>query len=83
MVRSPHVCELAIACAYIVLDQANPIKIIANLVAAHHKKNQLKEKDLDLLFIFLKMRLAVSVINSTMMAKENPDELCLERCFKL
>ena len=45
MVRSPHVCELAIACAYIVLDQANPIKIIANLVAAYHKKNQLKEKD--------------------------------------
>jgi len=74
MVRSPHVCELAIACAYIVLDQANPIKIIANLVAAYHKKNQLKEKDLDLLFIFLKMRLAVSVINSTMMAKENPDD---------
>ena len=50
------------------------IKIIANLVAAYHKKNQLKEKDLDLLFIFLKMRLAVSVINSTMMAKENPDD---------
>ena len=74
MIRSPHICELAISCAYIALDQENPIKTIADLVGSYHTKNPLTELDLDLLFIFLKMRLAVSVVNSTMMSKENPDD---------
>ena len=74
MVRGPHICEVAIACAYIILDQDNPISILSNFVGSYHQKNSLTEDELELLFIFIKMRLAVSVVNSTLMGKNNPND---------
>ena len=70
----PRICDLAIAAAYIVLDNPAPEAALASLVAGYHQQYPLTPQELDLLWPLLRMRLAVSVVNSTMMAVENPDD---------
>lgn len=74
MCTSPRLCNLAIAAAYLVLDAPNPERRLAALVAGYHRANPLTTTEIDLLWPLLQMRLAVSVVNSTLMAQENPDD---------
>lgn len=74
MCAAPRVCELAIAGAYLVLDHDQPERMLAELVRGYHSVNPLTEGEVDLLVPLLRMRLAVSVVNSTLMANENPDD---------
>ncbi len=74
MCTAPRLCNLAIAAAYLVLDAPNPERRLAALLAGYHKANPLTTTEIDLLWPLLQMRLAVSVINSTLMAKDNPDD---------
>ena len=74
MCASPRICDLAIACAYLVLDQDAPEQALAAAVAGYHEAYPLTGDELDLLWPLLRMRLAVSVVNSTLMAKETPDD---------
>ncbi|MCW1955177.1 MAG: aminotransferase class III-fold pyridoxal phosphate-dependent enzyme [Roseobacter sp.] len=71
---SPRICDLAIACAYLVLDQEAPEQALAAAVAGYHAAYPLSGPELDLLWPLLRMRLAVSVVNSTLMAKDAPDD---------
>ncbi|MBU2980599.1 aminotransferase class III-fold pyridoxal phosphate-dependent enzyme [Lentibacter algarum] len=74
MCKAPRICDLAIAAAYIVLDHPAPEAALAALVAGYHATYPLSTTELDMLWPLLRMRLAVSVVNSTMMAAENPDD---------
>jgi 4-aminobutyrate aminotransferase-like enzyme/Ser/Thr protein kinase RdoA (MazF antagonist) len=74
MCVAPRICDLAIAGAYVALDQPNPVKAVAALVKGHHACHPLLPQELDMLWPLLKMRLAVSVVNSTIEAAENPDD---------
>jgi len=74
MVVSPRVCELAIAGAYVVLDHDKPEVMLAALVAGYHAIYPLEIAEIDMIWPLLRMRLAVSVINSTLEAKDNPDD---------
>ena len=74
MCQGPRVCEIAIAGAYIVLDEADPIASLCALVAGYHASNPLTTTELELIWPLLNMRLAVSVINSTLMAVEDPSD---------
>ena len=74
MVRNPRICELAIAGAYAVLDRDDPMDALAKLVEGYHLIYPLKINELEMIYTFLRMRLAVSVINSTLMALENPKD---------
>ncbi|WP_417713386.1 aminotransferase class III-fold pyridoxal phosphate-dependent enzyme [Pseudophaeobacter arcticus] len=71
---APRVCDLAIAAAYIVLDHPDPEAALAALVAGYHSAYPLTPQEVDLVYPLLRMRLAVSVVNSTLMAAENPDD---------
>ncbi|WP_416237364.1 aminotransferase class III-fold pyridoxal phosphate-dependent enzyme [Sulfitobacter sp. F26204] len=71
---APRICDLAIAAAYIVLDHANPEAALSALVAGYHDANPLVAAEIDMLWPLLRTRLAVSVVNSTLMAIENPDD---------
>ncbi|MEY8119845.1 aminotransferase class III-fold pyridoxal phosphate-dependent enzyme [Falsihalocynthiibacter sp. BN13B15] len=71
---SPRICDLAIAGAYMVLGQADPEQALAALVAGYHAAYPLTSKEVDLIWPLLRMRLAVSVVNSTQMALENPHD---------
>ncbi len=74
MCAAPRICDLAIAAAYIVLDHARPEAALAALVAGYHEACPLTAVEVDMVWPLLRMRLAVSVVNSTLMAAENPDD---------
>ena len=74
MCRTPRVCDLAIAAAYIVLDHDRPEAALAALVAGYHAVLPLTGEELDLIWPLLRARLAVSVVNSSLMAVDNPDD---------
>ena len=74
MCRCPRVCNLAIAAAYIVLDHDRPEAALTSLIYGYNESSQLKADELDLIWPLLRMRLVVSVVNSTLMSKENPDD---------
>ncbi len=74
MCAAPRICDLAIAAAYIVLDHPNPEAALAALVAGYHAAYPLTASEVDMVWPLLRARLAVSVVNSTLMAMENPDD---------
>ena len=74
MCIAPRICDLAIAAAYVVLERADPEVALEALVAGYHAENPLAPAELDLLWPLLQMRLAVSVVNSTLMAQAHPDD---------
>ncbi|WP_377190843.1 aminotransferase class III-fold pyridoxal phosphate-dependent enzyme [Ruegeria meonggei] len=74
MCAAPRICDLAIAGAYVVLDHPKPEHALAALVRGYHAVNRLRPDEVDLIWPLLRMRLAVSVVNSTLMAGENPDD---------
>ncbi len=74
MCAAPRICDLAIAAAYVVLDHPQPEAALVALVSGYHAANPLAGQELDLLWPLLRMRLAVSVVNSTLMAADNPDD---------
>ena len=48
--------------------------MLAALVSGYNSIYPLKIEEVDLIWRLLRMRLAVSVINSTLLATKNPDE---------
>ncbi|MEO3415173.1 aminotransferase class III-fold pyridoxal phosphate-dependent enzyme [Roseovarius sp. CAU 1744] len=74
MCAAPRICELAIAGAYLVLDHEAPEVMLEALVAGYHAVNPLTPAEVDLVWPLIEMRLAVSLVNSTRMALENPDD---------
>ena len=74
MCAAPRICDLAIAAAYIVLDHPRPETALAALVSGYHATNPLTATEVDLIWPLLRMRLAVSVVNSALMAAQNPDD---------
>ena len=74
MCASPRICNLAITAAYMVLGQSQPEQVIEALVAGYHAKNPLTANELALLWPLLRMRLAVSVVNSSLESLQNPED---------
>ena len=74
MCAAPRICDLAIAAAYIVLDHAKPEAALAALVAGYHAAFPLTAAEVDMIWPLLRARLAVSVVNSTLMAAQNADD---------
>ncbi|UWQ62502.1 aminotransferase class III-fold pyridoxal phosphate-dependent enzyme [Leisingera caerulea] len=74
MCAAPRVCDLAIAAAYIVLDHPAPEAALAALVTGYHEACPLTPGEVDMIWPLLRARLAVSVVNSTLMAADNQDD---------
>ncbi|MGB0959412.1 MAG: aminotransferase class III-fold pyridoxal phosphate-dependent enzyme [Halocynthiibacter sp.] len=74
MCAGPRIIDLAICAAYIVLDHPNPEHALADLVSGYHAENPLSAEEIDLIWPLLRMRLAVSVVNSTRMATDQPED---------
>jgi len=73
MVHSHLVNEAAIACAYALLDQPEPLAAAASLAAGYHEIHPFEEAELDSLFPLILMRLTMSVAMSARRKKEQPD----------
>ena len=74
MTRAPVVTDLAILAAYAILDRDDPEAALAALVAGYHGACPVGEGELALLWPLIRMRLAVSVVNSTIEAAGRPDD---------
>jgi len=74
MVAAPAVCDLAIAGAYVVLGQEDPVAALSALVAGYHDRRALSDREIGLVYPLLLTRLAVSVVNAAMMKLERPDD---------
>lgn len=71
---APRVCETAIAAAYAILDQPNPLRALGELVAGYHAVWPLSAAEIDLIWPLVRTRLAVSVVNAALMKQQRPDD---------
>ena len=60
-IHSATIGELAVACAYAILEQDAPIDVAGKIAAAYHRVFPLQSDELDLLFDLIAMRLVTSV----------------------
>ena len=73
MVHSHLINELAITAAYALMGQEDPLTTLRYLVAGYHKIRPLKDEELGVLFSLIALRLCVSVCNSALAIKQQPD----------
>src|SRR6202035_4468186 len=73
IVYSATVCNLAIALAYVMLDEQDPIAAAAQVVAAYHETRRLTGPEIDALYTLAAARLAMSVCYCAWQARKAPD----------
>ena len=71
---NPVIVDLAIAGAYLAMDQDEPVEALAALIAGYCQVLPLSAAELDALWPLLLMRLAVSVTNSGLRKVEFPND---------
>ncbi len=65
--------DLAVALAYAIMGQPDPLAAALPLVAGYHSKFPLEERELSMLYTLTAMRLAISVTKSAINKIEEPD----------
>ncbi len=73
MVHTAIVCELAVALAYVMLDELDPIGAAAHVVAAYHETYPLTEPEIDALYTLAVTRLCCSVCFAARQTRDAPD----------
>ncbi|UCF95475.1 MAG: aminotransferase class III-fold pyridoxal phosphate-dependent enzyme, partial [Desulfobacterales bacterium] len=73
MLYTATVNEVAIACAYALLDKADPLAAGKQVVAGYHQANPLNEQELGVLFDLICMRLCMSVCHAAHQSRLEPD----------
>ena len=73
IVWAPRVCGLAVACAYAMLGQPQPVRAILPLVAGYHEEQPLAPAELAPLYDLIRTRLAMSVLNAVDRLAEAPE----------
>ncbi|QND50482.1 aminotransferase class III-fold pyridoxal phosphate-dependent enzyme (plasmid) [Phyllobacterium sp. 628] len=71
--HSVLIAEVAVACAYSILDLEDPIGAAASIAAGFHGEYPLHEQELDLLFDLIAMRLVTSVTLSAQRKEKTGD----------
>src|ERR1700730_28645 len=74
MHQTVTVSEIAIAAAYAILGEENPLHSAAEVVAGYHRAFPLTAAELQILYALIGTRLAVSVVNSAQRASVKPDD---------
>jgi len=69
-----RVAEPAVAAAYALLGQNDPLAAAAAVVRGYHERNPLGEDEIAVLFPLIGARLAVSVANSALVSNDLPDD---------
>lgn len=72
MVFTYTVCEVAIACAYAILDKADPLTAAGHIVAGYHQRLPLTGPELDVLYDLIALRLCMSVCHAANQTRLDP-----------
>ena len=78
MVYSCTICDLAIVCAYAMLDKKDPLAAASTIIAGFHSAFALTEDEIRALFDLICMRLCISVCHSAHQALLQPDNAYLK-----
>jgi Ser/Thr protein kinase RdoA (MazF antagonist) len=78
VVESVRIAELAIACAYAMLDQDDPVAVAADVIAGYRSVTEPTAAELDVLLDLILVRLATSVTMSASSDRTNPHHLASE-----
>lgn len=70
---APAVYELAVAIAYALLDQTDPMVVAADVVAGFHVSRPLSAKELSVVMPLVRARLGASVCMAVWRRRDNPD----------
>ncbi len=73
MLYSHTINELAVACAYAILGQADQVAVIKTVTAAYHQQHPLCATELQVLPCLIAMRLSISLCNSAQASQAEPD----------
>ena len=73
MTMGPRIVEVAVACAYGMMAQADPVAAMASVVGGYHQESRLTELELSLLLDLTRTRLAQSVCMSAWQSTREPE----------
>lgn len=73
MVHTHIVNELAIACAYAMMGQNEPLTVMKQVAAAYHRVRPLTDAEIEVLFSLVALRLCTTVCNSALAISQQPD----------
>ena len=73
MVYTYRIAELAIACAYAIMDQQEPAQVIQTCAQAYHQVNPLESAEFEVLLNMIRARLAVSLCMSSYQYSLQPE----------
>ena len=73
VVRGPRIVGLAVALAYAMLGQADPLTAACRVVSGYHHECPLRPDELAVLDDLVRTRLAMSIANAERQRRENPD----------
>ncbi|UJR16609.1 hypothetical protein I4U23_003509 [Adineta vaga] len=73
MCESYLVSEVAIACAYVMLDKDDPIDSACHVLCGYHQIYPLEKIEIDIVYYFIRMRLAMSVTISAHQKQLQPN----------
>ena len=74
MSYQPVVCDPAIALAYLILGEIDPLRVCRDFLAGYTEVNPLTKDEIALLFTLIKARLAVSIAISSERQLEEPND---------
>lgn len=74
MVLAPPVCDLATAAAYMVLDKPRPMQALTAFVRGYNSSCALSVRELEMIFPLMMVRLGVSLVNSSLVEQDRPDD---------
>lgn len=72
-IYSQYINDLAVACAYAIMDKNDPLDAALPLIKGYHSEFNLQEQELAHLYIAIAMRLVISVTKSAINKIEEPD----------
>ncbi|PQJ82662.1 aminotransferase class III-fold pyridoxal phosphate-dependent enzyme [Polaribacter glomeratus] len=71
-VKTQIINDLAVACAYAIMDKNDPLDAALPIIKGYHAAFALEEKELEFLYVLIAMRLVISVTKSAINKIENP-----------
>ncbi len=77
LLHSQTVCGLAVACAYAMIGQRDPVEAASYVVAGYDTVTPLTDLELELLFDLIRTRLALSLCNAAAQYRDAPDNAYL------
>lgn len=72
-IATHRICNLAVALAYVMMDQPDPVARAIDVITAYHRANPLEEDEVDILYDLIRCRLAQSACMAAQQYAREPD----------